>query len=132
MGKHLLGALDNVLRLLILLDFFWIMLCFAAPDLTLRRVDGSEGILRDRSIFLMFFAMILSDFGCWDQLALRKMPWDICMLWNEEDDIRERYHARIRIDCCCIAFFSSAWNFELLRKTWKSDGGSRTICREIN
>lgn len=66
MGKHLLGALDNVLCLLILLDLFW----FAAPDSTLRRVDGSEGILRDRSMFLMFFAMILPDFGCWDQLAL--------------------------------------------------------------
>lgn len=63
MGKHLFGALDNVLCLLILLDLFlflfllldFVLDCFAAPDSTLRRVDGSEGILRDRSMFLMFF-----------------------------------------------------------------------------
>ena len=109
------GALDIVLCLLILLDLFlfldFVLDCFAAPDSTLRRVDGSEGILRDRSMFLMFFAMILSDFGCWDHLALRKMPWDICTLWNEEDDIREGYRARIRIDCCCIAFFFQRLEF---------------------
>lgn len=55
MGKHLFGALDNVLCLLILLDSFlfldFVLDCFAAPDSTLRRVDGSEGYYGTEACF---------------------------------------------------------------------------------